>query len=847
MQSLPIDELLSPIMHELVGKRRLLLQAPPGTGKSTRVPPALLKSVDPGTQILVAEPRRIAARLLANRVSSELGQRVGELVGYRVRFEDVSGADTRLVYVTSGVLLRRILRDPRLVGVSAVVIDEFHERHLDTDLALALLLRAQEKHRPDLVIAVMSATLQTEQILEIMGDCPYICSERQSYPITIEHAARQDDRPLDMQVLGAVRSQLRNDASGDILVFLPGASEIRRASEALLTLAEESGLDVVPLHGDMPLQKQAIALQQCGRRRVILATNVAESSITVPGIVGVVDSGLSRIASCSPWSGLPTLQVQKVSKASATQRAGRAGRLSPGKVTRLYTKADFELRPEFETPEILRTDLCEALLLTKGAGVKNLSQLPLVDTPSQAQIQAAEQLLLSLGAVSTQGGLSDLGKQMLGLPVHPRLARLVLESHKRGIARLGCLAAALLSERDLRIDSRATVSAGHQTMNFGSGNSDVEELMEAYEIAASHNFQGAACARERIDARSARAVADAQRQLQQCLEGFSPGTQQATSEIELSKSLLLAFPDRVAWRRQPGQREVVLANGSMAQLGDQSVVRSSRYLLALIADERLTRAKKGTTVVRVACGIDPNWMLELCGDRVIAEEQQLWANPPGRVETISRIRYGAVVLDETRALAHPGPDVAELLTATAEAQGMLSDETLTSLKERIRMLVECGLLPAEHLITDTTVRGKMVQICLNRVNLDNVDSGTIATHLVQSLSHSSANTLRELAPEVCKLAGDRCVKVHYEPGRGPWIASRLQDFFGMTDTPRICGGRLALTVHLLAPNQRAVQVTQDLGGFWSRHYPAIRRELMRRYPKHPWPEDGGRPTVPKTS
>jgi ATP-dependent helicase HrpB len=847
MQSLPIDELLAPILQILAVERRLVLQAPPGTGKSTRLPPALLKSVQSDTQILVAEPRRIAARLLANRVALELGQRVGGLVGYRVRFEDVSGLDTRLLYLTSGVLLRRILADPLLSKVSCVVIDEFHERHLDTDLALALALRAQQTVRPDLIIAVMSATLQGEAIRTMMGSCSYIRSEQENYPISIEYSSLAEERPLEKQVVSAVRDQLRKCPSGNILVFLPGAGEIRRASEALLSLATERDLDVLPLHGDMPLHKQALALQPGNRRRVVLATNVAESSITVPGIVGVVDSGLARTAGCSPWSGLPTLEVQKISKASATQRAGRAGRLSAGIVTRLYTRADFELRAEFDTPEMLRLDLCEAVLLTRGVGVKSLGQLPLVDYPPQAPLQAAEQLLKSLGAVTATGDVSELGEQMLRLPVHPRLARLAIESHRRGVTVAGSLAAALLSERDVRTDARVSVSSNRPTIGCHTGNSDIEELIEAYEFAASHNFEPNVCARERIDARVARSVADAQRQLQRKLRGIqASGTTEVSGEWGLEKSLLLAFPDRVAWRRETGRCELVLVNGNTAQLSDQSVVRDARYLLALMADERSTRGRKASAIVRVACRIDPNWLLELLADKVIAEEDQIWANPPGRVETISKIRYGAIVLDESRAVAQAGPAVAELLADTAERQGLLSGDALASLKERIRLLVEFGLLPESDLLTDANVRSQVVQMCSNQVSLDAVTSCTIAAHSAKAMSPTSAKILRELAPEDCRLVGGRAAKVHYEPGRGPWLASRLQDFFGMSDTPRICGGRQPLTLHLLAPNQRAVQITQDLCGFWERHYPSIRRELMRRYPKHQWPEDGRVATSPRS-
>jgi ATP-dependent helicase HrpB len=734
-----------------------------------------------------------------------------------------------------------MLNDPGLKDVGCVIIDEFHERHLDTDLLLALALRAQLTVRPDLLIIVMSATLEGERIQKLMGGCPYFRSEDNLHPISIEYAPQSDDRPLEKQVLSAVKSQLRAFPTGNLLVFLPGALEIRRSSEALSLWANENDLDLLPMHGDMPLQKQAEVLQLGNRRKVVLATNVAESSITIPGIVGVVDSGLSRVAACSPWSGLATLEIQKISKASATQRSGRAGRLMPGKVTRLYTRADFESRSEFETPEMLRLDLCEVILLTRGVGVKDFGELLLVDYPSPAQLQAAENLLSRLEAVLADGSLSELGKRMLRLPVHPRLARLVLESHRMGIASLGCLAAALLSERDLRSDSRARLSSNFRYADVRSGDSDVEELIETFEYAESQDFRAENCARERIDSRTARGVAAARRQLLACIRDLSSPKERAeSSESALSKALLLAFPDRVAWRREAGQRELVLANGKTAQLGEQSVVQSAPYLLALVADERAMSGRKGAAVVRAACRIDPNWLLELCEDQVTVEEQQVWVDPPGRVETTSLMRYGAVILDETRTVARASEATSRILINVAEDRGLLSGDALSALTERIRILVECGQLPEQSLLTQSAVRSQLQQICSTRVDLAGISCDTVATLLLKALNPDSIKILKELAPESIRLLGNRLVQVHYESGRGPWIASRLQDFFGMSDTPRICGGRVAITMHLLAPNQRAVQVTQDLSGFWDRHYPSIRRELMRRYPKHQWPEDGRR-------
>lgn len=844
MQKLPIEDLLPSIVSGLVRERRLILQAPPGTGKSTRVPPALLSAVESGSQILVAEPRRIAARLLANRVASELGQDPGELVGYRVRFEDMSGPSTRLLYVTSGVLLRRLLTDPTLEGVACVIIDEFHERHLETDLALALTQHAQKTARPDLMIVVMSATLEGERLRQVMGGCPFIRSEEPLRPITIEYLEKPDDRPLSKQVVSAVKMLYAQSAGGDLLVFLPGAAEIRRTKDALETYASSANFEVLTLHGDLPLREQALALQPRQRRKVVLCTNVAESSITVPGIVGVVDSGLCHSATCSPWSGLPSVELQKVSKASATQRAGRSGRVSDGRVIRLYTKGDYQSRRDFDTPEILRMDLCEAVLLIHGLGIKEFSRLNLVDSPPPIHLKAAEDLLHRLGAISRVSDLTPLGQQLLRFPVHPRLAKLIVEASRRGVGAQGCLSAALLSERDLRLDTRPSLSGRPRRFDLQSGDNDLLELIDAFELAQSVGFRPDRCRNEGIDSTSARSVADVNRNLLHCLRqaqrSDTSTTARSVGETDLPMAILSAYPDRVAFRRESGRNELVMANGAIAEQSEHSVVRDARYLVAMVADERTFERKKGRPLIRLACRIDPNWLLDFYSEHISIDEQESWVQPPGRVESLSTLRYGAILIDESRTRARPGPKTAAILCAVAQERGFLTDERITRIAARCAILIECGLLEECARLTKEKLRDYLEELCLGHVDLDTVDAASFEAHLLAAVSPATTSKLRILAPEQCVLSGGRAVKIHYETGRDPWLESRLQDFFGMTETPRICDGRKVLTLHLLAPNQRAVQVTQDLDGFWDRHYPSIRRELMRRYPKHFWPEDGRR-------
>ncbi len=838
MQPLPIDSRLGEVVQALENEHSLVVQAPPGTGKSTRIPIALQRTLFASATVLVAEPRRIAARLLATRVASEIGERTGQLVGYRVRFEQACSADTRVCYATSGVLLRQCVADPGFSGVACLVIDEFHERHLDTDLLLALALRAQRTTRHDLKLVVMSATLDTERVRSLLGGCRVVQTAQPSHPVDIEFSSAEDDRPLGKQVSSALRRLGEVGPAGAPLVFLPGAREIREVSAHLESAPHCADADILTLHGEMPLARQTDVLKPRDRRRVILATNVAESSITVPGVVNVVDSGLARRAACSPWTGLTTLETHKISRASAAQRSGRAGRLSRGRAIRLYSERDPRILPEYEVPEILRLDLCEAILLLRAATRCRFDELDCVDRPSTPQVNAAEQLLVRLGAFDQQGNLSPIGKRMSALALHPRLARAVIEADLLGIPGLGCLAAALLSEKDVRLDYRVGPGGTRGRTKPTLGDSDVLELIEAFETAAELNFDPSRCAHERLDALAARRVADIQRQLMKSLAPCSREVElHVDTEQALGRSLLCGFPDRVAWCRELGQSELVLTNGGTARLSESSVVKNAPYLLAIDADETLQSGRRNSVWVRVASRIDPNWLLELKSPLLQTDDRYYWADGVARVQVHSILRYGSIVLDESHAVAHAGPAATRVLVQIAEQRGVPQGECVSRLREKLRVLVEKGLAPVESLPDDSSVHATLELLCSARIDLCGVDDAALADARASNLGGGLGRALSRWAPDYYELPAGRRVRIQYESRCSPWIASRLQDFFGLESTPRIADGRQPLTLHLLAPNQRAVQVTQDLAGFWERHYPAIRRELMRRYPKHKWPED----------
>jgi ATP-dependent helicase HrpB len=847
---LPIDPLLPEISAKLRASGCLVIEAPPGAGKTTRVPPALLDALPGAGEIVVLQPRRLPARLAAMRVASELGEEVGDTVGYTVRFEDRSGPHTRVRFMTEGLLLRKLLAEPTLPDVSTVILDEFHERHLATDLALALLARLQRSTRRELALVVMSATLDGDPVREFLGGCPSARSEGRAFPIDIEHADGPDDKPLADKVASTVRRLLQEGLDGDVLVFLPGAGDIRRAGEALAPLAQAKDLLVVPLHGDLPPAEQNRAVTPASKRKVILSTNVAETSVTIDGVVAVIDSGLARIASHSPWSGLPKLSVGKISQASAIQRAGRAGRTGPGRAIRLYPRHDFDSRRAFDVPEVARLDLSEAVLTLAALGIRDAHRFAWFEPPGAVALEAASALLRKLDAVDGQGDLTDIGKRMLRFPVHPRLARLLVEAERRQVGGEAAALAGILSEGDISDESRARFGqAGGHRRQPESG--DLLERLDRFFEAQRARFERSRLRALGVDARAAESVEKVRRQLAGLVDrraaptgAARPRTPEAMDDA-LAAAVLTGFPDRVMRRRTPGAAQAVLASGGAAEVGPQP---PADLLVAVDAEEQsgtgMASASRKLTV-RMAVGIEPDWLLDLVPAGLSESTELSWNPETRRVDTVARLSYGAVILDETRRPAPPSPEASRLLAEAALAQTTgEAGPSLATAQAKLDLLR--GVFPEQSIpAMDTEQIRAMVRIaCEGLTSMAELDAIPEQERLRRLLPPAVLTLMRSETPERVQLPGGRQVDIHYESGKPPWIASRLQDFFGMKTGPSICRGRVHLTLHLLAPNQRAVQVTSDLSGFWERHYPAIRRELCRRYPKHAWPEDGATATPP---
>jgi len=834
MLSLPIDSFVPEIRERLRRDGALVLEAEPGAGKTTRVPPALLDDVD--GEVLVLEPRRLAARMAARRVAEERGERVGGTVGYRIRFEEAASAATRLTFVTEGVFLRRVLDDPTLGGVGAVVLDEFHERHLQSDLALALTARARAQ-RPSLRIVVMSATLEAAPIAAYLGVSSTLAVPGRRFDVAIEHASAKDapkdaiGRPLESEVAVAVRRLAADGIDGDVLVFLPGAAEIRRAAAACAEWARRSSVDVLPLYGDLSPDEQDRAVLPGPRRKVILSTNVAETSLTIEGVVAVVDSGLARVASHSPWSGLPTLKVQRVSRASATQRAGRAGRTRAGRCLRLYTRHDHDTRPPFETPEIRRLDLAEPLLMLAATGVEDPVRFPWFEAPGPAALDAARVLLERLGAIDDRFRPTETGRRMLQLPLHPRQARLVVEAERRGVGREGCIVAALVGEGELSRDRGAAKVSGPADVL-----ADLDRFAEAERV----RFEPDRLRGLGLDVGTTLSVNRVRKQLGQSVRAGAarPPTGEAI-DAALGLAILAGYPDRVARRRRPGGAELVLSAGGTAQLAPSSVVRDAELLVALDAEERGEQGRSGVVTVRSASRVEPEWLLDLYPERLADRADFTWNAEAGRVDVARRLVYDQLTIDERRAPARSedGEAASQVLLEAVRARGARAFVDGDALERLLgRLAFARGAAPELGLpaVGDDEVAAALAAICAGKTRLDELSGAELMHTLVDDRQRRA---LDEWAPERVTLPGGRAVRVQYPPGQPPYIESRLQDFFGMLDGPKVARGRVALTLHLLAPNQRAVQVTSDLAGFWERHYPSVRRELCRRYPRHAWPDD----------
>lgn len=821
-------------MEALRAGNRLALRAPPGAGKTTRVPAALLDAglLRAGEEVVVLEPRRVAARMAARRVAAERGGAPGGEVGWQVRFESAVSSATRIRYVTEGVLLRRLLGDPELRGVGAVVLDEFHERSLDADLALALLREVQEALRPDLRLVVMSATLEAAPVAAWLGGCPVVGSEGRAWPVAVEHLGRRSSAPPGELVPAAVERLLDERADGSVLAFLPGAAEIRRALRALEPVAARRGVDVLPLHGDLRPEEQDRAILGGPRRRVVLATNVAEASVTVAGLFAVVDTGLHRVARYDAARGLDRLATERISRSSAEQRAGRAGRLGPGRCVRLYTEAEHLAMAEHAEPEVRRVDLAETALRLLAWGTRDLEGFGWLTPPEPAALDRALRLLADLGAASgAPPRLTATGRALLRHPVHPRHGRILVEAERRRCFPEAARVVAVLSERGVRLEGRAFGPAARAAAS--SAPSDAVMLAEQVEEARRRRFAPEALGALGLDERAARRAARVAAELAAGGARASDGGDEA-----LLRATLAGHPDRVVRRREERSAEGVMVGGMGARLDASSVVHEGELFVALDAVDA-SDARGRHVRVRQASLVRREWLEELFPGAVRTADRAAFDESAERVVARRVTTFHDLVLDERETGSVDDGEAAVLLAEAALARPERAIERtreLDDLTARIgslaRWMPELGL-PAPEALVGEAVR----LLSVGRRSFAELRRAPVAETALGLLAPDLRRKLDALAPARLSLPSGRGARLEYRPGEAPVLASRLQDFFGLTRTPSVAGGRVPVVLHLLAPNRRPVQITQDLESFWRTIYPKVRTELSRRYPRHAWPEN----------
>jgi len=829
MTHLPIDDVLPEVLAALGEHPAVVLRAPTGAGKTTRVPPAILDAGLAGEgRVVMLEPRRIAARAAARRIASERGASVGGEVGYQIRFERRAGGATRILIVTEGILVRMLQDDPFLDGVGAVIFDEFHERSLHADLSLAMARRVQREVREDLKLVVMSATLETGPIAEYLGGCPVVESAGRLHPVAVEYLDRPDPRALPVLAAAGVRRAV-DEKEGDVLVFLPGVGEIRSTAGLLESLAAERNLAVMPLYGDLPGPEQDAVLGPASRRKVVLATNVAETSITIEGIAVVVDTGQARILRFDAGSGLDRLELSRISQASAEQRAGRAGRQGPGHCLRLWTEHDHRSLPERERPEIQRVDLAAPALELLAWGEADPAEFPWFEAPDPAALERAMTLLEDLGARGP-AGVTDLGKTMVRLPLHPRLARLVIEGHRRGVAERAARAAALFSERDLV----HRPAGGRPVVADGSTPSDLLDRLEALERFEKSGYGETHLGpihrgRARWVLKVAEQIAKAARRAL----GRCPRRAEDPDEAIL-RALLAAYPDRLARRREPGSRRGVMVGGRGVRLAEMSTVHEGEFFLCLELDAGRS-GERSEAFVRQASKVEREWLGEL-------DERDEVSFDPERERAVGhrRVYYRDLLLEETEIPVSAGEAarvLAEAAAAEPERALGLDEPKVAAFLARLRFLArerpELGLPTFEG----DDLRELLPALAGGKRSFEELRRAPLVGVLEGSLGFEAHRALEREAPERIEVPSGSQIRLRYEPDGPPVLAVRIQEIFGLRETPTVAGGRVPVLLHLLAPNMRPQQVTQDLASFWQNVYPEVRRELAGRYPKHAWPED----------
>ncbi len=857
--TLPIEELRQDLLAAFADPARpaLLIKAPTGSGKSTQIPQMILDSgaLPPDKRIVVLQPRRIAARMLAARVARERGSRPGQEVGYQVRFENVSSSATRILFVTEGVLIRQLLQDASLSKVGCVIIDEFHERHLDGDLCLAWIHALQKQRRPDLRLVVMSATLTPAPLETFLAPARLLTSEGRAYPVEVryQNPARLPNNlpePVWDQAARAAESLAKDPAfSGHLLVFMPGAYEIQKTIQALQSKPALRGRLIVPMHGELPPDQQDAAVAPSERPKIIVSTNVAETSLTIEGVRAVIDSGLARVAAYDPRRGINTLTIQKISRASAEQRAGRAGRTGPGIAIRLWPEREHLHRAESELPEVHRLDLSEALLALKVAQPSwlhsqttgNQDDCPTLDItwfepPPEASLQRARDLLHALGALDTEDRLTDLGRQMTRFPLHPRFARLLLAAAENGCLREAAVCAAAAQGRDILVKPKPGAPKTKDTFWEPTDLSEFQALLRAFTHAEAVRFAPDSCIPYGIHVRASVEAARARDQFLRIAQSAGLELNETVAAPEaLAKTLLAAFSDHLGVETGRGSRVYELAGGYRGHLAKEAHIKPPPLLAAAEVIE--IQGKALQVQLNLVTQIQEDWLRELFPADFHTGQRAVYDSVNRRVMNREEVRFRSLVLT-SRERGEPDPATAAALLADEVEANRLQLPNWNERVEQwiIRLNGLAQWMPELEIPAIDAEDRRLIleQVCHGCTAYRQLKEREVFPALHQWLNPMQRDLLDRYAPERLQFKKDRSAKITYTPDAPPSISVVLQQLYDMTESPRIAEGRVTLTVHLLSPAQRPIATTGDLARFWREGYPLVKKDLKGRYPKHEW-------------
>ena len=860
-RELPIYELETAIIERVQAQGRLIVQAPTGSGKSTQLPQMLLRhGLLSGGQVVVLQPRRLATRLLAKRVADEIGEPLGGTVGYQIRLDSRVSEATRIRFVTEGILLRQMSFDPALRGVSTLVFDEFHERHLYGDISLARARQLQQSVRPDLRIIVMSATLEARGLRDYLAPCDVLASQGRVFPVQIEYLPRavDFDREPAWEVAARACAQVAARTPGDLLVFMPGAYEISRTVQAVQGEKALRDFIVLPLHGELPADAQDRAVARYDTRKIIVSTNVAETSLTIDGITAVVDSGLARLARYDPHRGINTLLIEKISAASADQRAGRAGRTAPGLCARLWTDREQAKRPAHELPEVKRLDLADVVLTLKAAGIDDLHGFPWLEMPDPKSLQRAEALLRDLGALTdgdatppsrvagdegvaapSHARITELGRKMLRFPVHPRYARMFLAAQEYGCVRPVALMAALTQGRNFLLRGVGREVEERRAEILGEEHeSDFFLLMRAWRYADRANYSVEACRRLGLHAQAARQVGPLFQQFLEIAAGEGlEVSERRVDGTQVRKCVLAGFSDHVARRLDRGTLRCELVHGRRGQLARESGVQSAPLLVAAEVNEIEARGEVAV-LLGLATAVEEAWLRELFPGDAHDATGVVYDTVSRRIVVRQERRFRDLVL-ESKPTADPPP---EREAATLLAQEVLAGRiTLTEWTEaveqwitRVNCLAQWFPELAVAPIVETDRGPLLERVCLGAFGARELKDRPVMPALRERLSPAQLAALEEYLPERIVMANGRRSHVRYSTEGPPVLSARIQELFGVKGKFALGRGRVPVTIEVLAPNQRPIQVTDDLSAFWRDVYPKVKTELSRKYPRHEW-------------